>query len=40
MGDLEGNLLEFEVNLESENPRTIDNHLFSHNLVKYDVYSK
>jgi len=40
MGDLEGNLLKFEVNLESENPRMIDNHPFSHNLAKYDIYSK
>ena len=40
MGDLEGNLLEFEVNLESENPRMIDNHPSSYNLAEYDVPSK
>jgi hypothetical protein len=40
MGDVEGNLLEFEVNLESENSHMIDNHPSSYNLVKHDMYSK
>jgi hypothetical protein len=40
MGGLEGNLLEFEVNLKSENSHMIDNHPSSHNLVKHGMYSK